>query len=304
MGSRITGVEMTGVNPETEQAALRTVRNIVSGRYLERGELGKAVVGMEVADRLHVEVGDELFATIVDVDGELKASMLTIVGISETGSEEIDSNICHVSLGDLEGIWGAEGAGEIAILLGDISRIEEVKESLGPELSGRNALLKWSEVAPELKSVYEMKAGYGSTMIGVLLLVVFLGIASAQLAAVLERRHEFAVFSALGMKAHQTALLIVYEALALGCAGAVVGLALGSPIVYLLATKGLDLRMFVGGEQTVLGGVLFDPIIHAHMGPWMVTQTLFVAITATLLGSLYPAWYAIRTDPAKALMAD
>jgi ABC-type antimicrobial peptide transport system permease subunit len=135
---------------------------------------------------------------------------------------------------------------------------------------------------------------------GVLLLVVFLGVASAQLAAVLERRREFAVLAALGMNWRQMALLVISEALALGFVGAVVGLALGFPIVWYMSTTGLDLSVLLEGEL-VSGGVLFDKVLYSTMGPWVLTNTLFIAFGSTLLGAIYPALYAIRTDPAEAL---
>jgi ABC-type lipoprotein release transport system permease subunit len=53
--------------------------------------------------------------------------------------------------------------------------------------------------------------------------------------------------------------------------------------------------------EIVSGGVLFDKVLYSPMGPWVLTQTLFIAFGSTALGAIYPAWYAVRTDPAEAL---
>lgn len=299
-GMRIVGTEMVGVDPAREQRAFRPVRNVVEGRYLTADDKGAVVLGRTAADRLDVEVGDQIFATVVDAHGEMQSTMLVLVGITETGSEELDMAICHVNLPDAEKLWGEPGAGEIAVVLNDTDLTDAYAVKLREALSGANSVLRWGEVSPDLKATAEMKVKYTSIITGVLLFVVFLGVASAQLAAVLERRREFAVFAALGMKTRQMALLVAYEALALGLAGAVIGLALGFPIIYYMATSGLDLSIFIKGEL-VSGGVLFDKVLYSPMGPWILTQTLLIAFGSTALASIYPAWYAVRTDPAEAL---
>jgi len=301
-GTRIVGVEMVGVDPDVEQRAFRPVRNVVEGRYLERGDKGAVLVGRTAADRLDVEPGDEIFATVVDARGEMESALFELVGITETGSDELDIAICHVNLPDAEKLWGAQGAGEIAVILEDTTQADAYAVKLREALSGANAVLTWAEVNPDLKATAEMKVKYVSMITGVLLLVVFLGVASAQLAAVLERRREFAVLVALGMKSRQMALLVASEALALGFAGAVVGLALGFPVIWYLSTTGFDLGL-VMEDEIVSGGMLFDKVWYAPMGIWVLTDTLFVAFGSTLLASIYPAWYAIKTDPAEAMRA-
>jgi len=67
-----------------------------------------------------------------------------------------------------------------------------------------------------------------------------------------------------------------------------------------MSTTGLDLSVLLKGEL-VSGGVLFDPVLYSTMGPWVLTNTLFIAFGSTILASIYPAWYAVRTDPAEAL---
>ena len=313
-GTRIVGTEMVGVDPTVEQRAFRPVRNVVDGRYLERGDKGAVVLGRAAADRLDIEVGDEVFATVVDAHGKMESALLELVGITDTGSDEIDMAICHVNLPDAEKLWGLQGAGEIAVILEDTTQTDAYAVKLRPStssgrpehvegreaLSGANAVLTWGEVNPGIKATAEMKVKYVSMITGVLLIVVFLGVASAQLAAVLERRREFAVLAALGMKSGQMAALVASEAIALGSVGAVIGLALGFPIIWYMSTTGLDLGLLIEGEL-VTSGVLFDKVLYSTMGPWVLTNTLIIAFGSTFLAFIYPAWYAVKTDPAEAL---
>ncbi len=135
---------------------------------------------------------------------------------------------------------------------------------------------------------------------GVVLLVVLLGVASAQLAAVLERRREFAVLAALGLRGWRMVRLVLQEAVALGLAGCGVGLAAGFPLVWWITVHGLDFRSLMG-ESWSFQGVVFEPVIYGDVGPWIPAYALAISVGATVLASLYPAWFAVRTDPAAAL---
>jgi ABC-type lipoprotein release transport system permease subunit len=175
-----------------------------------------------------------------------------------------------------------------------------VRSALTPLVARGDEVLVWGEIAPELKGHIEQDQATSRFVSYVILLIVVLGVASAQLAAVLERRREFAVLSAIGMGTGSMVRLVLQEALALGLAGAVAGLAIGGPMVWWLARVGLDFRKLLGSSYT-FEGVVVEPIIYGDLGGWIVTYVIVVAVGATTLASLYPAWFAARTDPAVAL---
>ena len=86
----------------------------------------------------------------------------------------------------------------------------------------------------------------------------------------------------------------------LGVAGALLALSAGLPIIWRFAQAGLDFRPYLGESYTVQG-VLVDPVIYGDFGPWIGPYVLVVCIGATVAASVYPAWYAARTNPAVAL---
>lgn len=300
MGSRVVGLEAVGIDPATEPAAYRFVRKVAEGRYLEPGDAGAAVVGRAVADRLRIELGDEVLASAVGRGGNVESAMLRVVGIVATGSEELDAGICQVALGDVQRLTGLGGLGEVTVLLADHRAMAAARAALAARLAGGDEVLTFEELSPEFKGHVEQDNATSRFVGWVILLIVFLGVASAQLAAVLERRREFAVLSALGMRGWRMVRLVLLEALALAAGGAVVGLALGLPVLWRLSTRGLDLSRLMGTGAGI-GGILVEPVIYGDLGPWVVPWVLSVAVGATVLASLYPAWFAARTDPAAAL---
>jgi len=93
---------------------------------------------------------------------------------------------------------------------------------------------------------------------------------------------------------------LLEEALAIGFASAVLGLLLGLPFVWTLATHGIDLSRYMGASYS-FQGVLIEPVIYGDFGGWTAWYVLTVAIVVTVIASLYPAWFASRTNPADAL---
>jgi ABC-type lipoprotein release transport system permease subunit len=300
MGSHVAPVEMVGVDPATEPATFRFVRTVAQGRYLEAGDAGAAVVGQALADRLRAELGDDLVATAVGRGGDIESRMLRIVGIVATGSEELDAAICQVALADVERLTGLAGTGEVTAILSDHRAAAAARAALAARVAPGDEVMTFEELSPEFKGHLEQDEAASRVVNAIVLVIVFLGVASAQLAAVLERRREFAVLSALGMRGLRMVRLVLLEALLQGVAGAAVGLALGMPFLWLFARRGLDFSRFMGSSYS-FQGLLLDPVIYGDLGLWVVPWVLAVAIGATALASLYPAWYAARTDPAVAL---
>ena len=300
VGTHVVPVEMTGVQPEVEPKTFRYVQTVQQGRYLSPGETGELVVGRAIADRLSADLDDEIVATTVGPGGDIQSALFRLVGVVSTGNDDSDLAVCQVALADLERLSGFAGAGEVSIVLDDYRETDRVRADLTPRVAGGDDVMTLSELAPDVEGHFKQDTAVTRFVSGIILLIVLLGVASAQLAAVLERRREFAVLAALGMSGPRMVRLIVQEALLLGGAGTLLALLAGLPLVWELAHTGLDFRRYVGGSYA-FQGVLFDPIVYGDFGWWILAYVLAVAMGATIVASLYPAWYASRTDPAVAL---
>jgi len=299
-GNRTVGVEVVGVDPEAEETSNRIIkRSKLQGRYLQAGDSNAVVIGRELARRLDVELDDDLLVTMSG-KGDIRSAMLRIVGLLETGSRDIDSSICHVTLNDLASITGYEGPAEIAILIDDYKLIDQMQKALSPRLPLGNTVITWMEVSPDIAANVRGDGAFFRFMNMIVIIVVMLGIMSAQLTAVLERRRELGVLTALGMKPGRIVSLILLEGLFTGLAGAVAALLIGSPVLYYLATKGLNFGAIVGGDLGI-GNALFDPYVYGDLGIWIVWYALSVSVAATVIAAIYPAWFAVKTDPAEAI---
>lgn len=300
MGTHVVPVEIVGVDPDIEPRTDRFVQTIERGRYLQADEAGDVVIGQAIADRLVADLDDEILATAVGRSGDIESLLLRIVGIVKTGSDEIDATICQLVLADVERLTGLPGAGEVTLILDDWRAADASKAALSAIVGSGNDVMTWGEISPEFKGHLDQDSAVSRLVSVVILLIVMLGVASAQLAAVLERRREFAVLSALGMRGRMIVAVLLEEALVIGSLSAALGFAIGLPFVWWLAKSGLDFRQYMGASYT-FQGVIIEPIIYGDFGSWTVWYVCTVAIVVTVLASLYPAWFATKTDPADAL---
>jgi len=131
------------------------------------------------------------------------------------------------------------------------------------------------------------------------LAMVGLGILNTILMRVLERRYEFGLFSALGLRPVQLAVMIIGESLALTAFSLTLGLVLGLGVQHYFATHGLDLRWFF--HSSLPSALVFDPIIYSRLSLTRIASSVGIVFLAATLISFYPALKAARTELPGAL---
>jgi lipoprotein-releasing system permease protein len=299
LGNRTATVTAVGLEPEPESKSNRAIsRAKIDGRFLETDERGGVVIGRGLAATLGSELDDRLVLTLSGRD-EVESAMLTVVGIVRSGLDSIDDAACYVGLADLERLTGREGVGEIGIMLSSLDLIEPVRAALAPKLPAGNQLITWGEVATLFSTNIESDTAFFDFMIFVIMFVVMLFIMSAQLSAVLERKREFAVLSALGMRSRSVWSVILIEGVFTGVLGALFATLIGGALAYWLSL-GVNIEEVFGASMDSFGVVL-DPVVYGDLGVWIVWYSLVVCTIATVAASVVPAWKATKVDPAEAL---
>ncbi|MFN3333992.1 MAG: ABC transporter permease, partial [Caldilinea sp.] len=131
----------------------------------------------------------------------------------------------------------------------------------------------------------------------IVMLIVAVIISNTLLMAVFERIREIGILASLGMKRGQIMRMMLFEASIIALAGIAVGIVLGLLGVYFLTQNG-----FVMGEMAAAAGNMpISNVVYARFVPdtfaWLALWTFIVALVA----SLYPAWFAARLEPVRAL---
>jgi putative ABC transport system permease protein len=122
------------------------------------------------------------------------------------------------------------------------------------------------------------------------LIVAFVGVFSALMALQLERERELGVLRANGLTPGQVWTMVASQTGFMGLAAGLLALPLGLLLAFLLVE-------FVNRRS-------FGWTIDLAAPPGVLLQAVALAIGASLLAGLYPAWRMARTSPAEALRSE
>jgi ABC-type lipoprotein release transport system permease subunit len=308
------GVRIVGVIPEDDQKVSLISQRMVEGTFLTTDDkLSGVVIGDELARKLELKIGSKAVlmtqalqpagAETKTADGdEMQSTLLRVSGIFRTGLQAIDANMIYLPLSAAQAQLGLTGGQvtQVTLLLVHEGDSPLIAKALRKQLAGAPVeVLTWRESLPMLAQILGLDHAFNYIMNGVILAMVGLGILNTILMRVLERRYEFGVSKALGLRPRQLAIMVVGESLALTAISLALGLALGLSVQHYFATAGLDLRwVFKAGLPPAL---VFDPILYSRLSVDRIVWSVSIVFAMATIISFYPAFKAAQTDLPDAL---
>ena len=306
------GVRIMGVIPKQERTVSLIPQRIVEGSYFSDDQRSGVVIGVDLARKLAVKIGAKVVLMTQMVQppdpaapdtggGEMQSTALRVGGIFRTGVQAIDAHIIQLPLSEAQALLGVpDQVTQIAVLLEREGDAMMVAQGLRKRLTAEAIeILPWREAMPELARLFLLDDAFNYVMNGVVLSVVGLGILNTILMRVLQRRYEFGLFAALGLRPVQLAVMVIGESLALTAFSLALGLALGLSVQHYFATHGLDLRWFF--KSSLPAALVFDPIIYARLSVARVVSSVWIVFLMATVISFYPAFKAARTKLPDAL---
>ena len=305
---------VVGVHPDLETAATPIADGIVDGRWLadEAAPLGaprEVVLGESLARKLRVGAGDELVVFAEAADGSLGNDLLVVVGVVRTGNFAVDQQSSFVHIDDARFLAALEGrANAILVRTDDLDRASSVADAVASALGASRdpegldeeaaVVRAWPELLPGIFQIITVSRSSFASMYVFIYLVAAVGILNTQRMSALERRREFGVLVAVGMRPRRLLRTLLVEALVLGGAGALIGCGLGAAIAGYHATAGLNLELFTDQTSFSYMGVAFSDRLYAELGVRTVVEPVVVMLGVAVLSGLWPAWTAARLEPA------
>lgn len=297
-------------------------RNVVKGGWLSREASAstgarEVVLGIDLANQIGVEVGDELVAFASAKDGSIGNELLKVVGIVEAGNNAIDQRTAFIRMDTAQFIAAMDGEIHKVMVHTTPQQARETAERLESvaewwqqeQLAGATTFVDgeerptglvvrpWQELVPTLASYVKLSESSMWSIYLVLYFLAALGILNAQRMSALERHREFGVMQAIGMSPRRILAAVLVETTLLTLAGAIVGAAVGTLLNLYFAEYGLYLGVgsfdFLGTSMSTR--VQFVVTVEGTLLP--VAAILPVAV----LCGLWPAIASARLNPAKAI---
>ena len=300
--ARLPQMSGSGAGAATLEEFARAWQLAVHGGSLPRAGERELLISAALAEELGLAVGDKL--TILTRTALLSTQAWTftvsgVVGFPIGGMRrlllaplDVVQRFLKLSAGD--------GVTEILLYTGSEEEVPALTAALGqalPEGDPDLAVQAWSETNPLFSMMQVATRIYDLIALFFFLLATTV-IVNTTMMVVFERMKEIGTIAALGMTGTQISRLFFLEALFIGMAAALAGVALGCAIVLPLSQVGLDYSAAMEGVELNMSDVLY-PQLSAR-------STLLVfcySIAVTAAASYWPARKAARLQPVEALRA-
>jgi lipoprotein-releasing system permease protein len=279
-GNGTEAVVVKGIAPE------RFARVIAIRDRMQRGELSVtdrgAVIGVGLAAKLGIDVGDRLRLQAADGTSEL----FDVRGLFDVGNRAANDVWVLVSLRNAQTLLDLTGGVSVIEL-----RTQDLftAEALAARLRGRSDLEieSWMAANAELLVALRSQASSSSVIQVFVSLAVAIGIASVLVVSVTQRSREIGILRAMGTTRGRIMRIFLIQGGLVGVGGSLLGSGLGAALAIVFRHAVTDAR----GEP-LLPVVLDAPLF------------LFAAAVATatgLLAALMPARRAAKLDPVTAI---
>ncbi len=287
------GSLVVGIDPDLEIQNTALNERIIKGQYLKSDERA-ALIGDGLAAYLKLNVGDTIVLIGQGYHGASAAGKYVINGIVKFGSPELSKQIVFIPLTMAQALYGLEGRVTNVVLkpedplyTGDI--VDQLRQTLGVGYD----VMSWQEMAPELVNMIETDRKEGYVFMLILYMVISFGIFGTVLMMLAERRHEFGVLVAIGMKRMYLGFVVFFEVLIISILGAIIGMIGALPVCSYFYLNPIQLGEDMKKMAEDYG---MEAIMQPTLAPSVfIQQAIVVAIIACII-AIYPFIQLIRMD--------
>ena len=280
------GVRVVAVQPDAEARVSAYADSLVEGEWLGQRR-GRAVIGVDLARRLKVDLGDKVVLSVQDLAGDLTGRAFRIGGIFRTSSLAVNQSTLLIRLEEAQQLFGlGNQISEIVVIADADSVVESLREQIGDVLGASAEVRSWQQLEPMLVYIVTVMDQMAWAIYAAVFIAMAFGIANVLLMSIYERTREIGVMMAVGMRPLRVVLTILAECLVVTGVGLAAGLGAGMLGVWLLR-DGIDLSLYAQGLESLGVGSRIVPIIR-------VTDVLAPAVMAVVAAVLASAWPAIR----------
>lgn len=211
------GGMFTAIEPENEANVSRLKRSLVAGEYLSSDDTNALYLGVELAKRLKVGVGDTLSFISTGADYSFSADNLVVKGLFKTKLYEFDNGAGFVNKRYFDEVMHSSNiATHIIIKPDDISQIDAItlnaQQAVGKEFEVKN----YKTTLEDLILAMEIDTIFGYITLGIFFIVIFFVIGIFAFLSVYGRIRQIGVLRAIGMTPTGVMGMLLIEALILG----------------------------------------------------------------------------------------
>ncbi len=263
----------------------------------------KVALGSGLAVRLGAKKDDRLVLTLTDRTGAVSSHLAIVGGMFTSGNEDADQVVLLARRDFLQPLLqlGPDEVTVVAVYAKAFHQIDRLHVAIKHQLENPpQVVVDWKRTHRDLAQFIRYDSAVYRILIFFIGVIIAAGILNTLVLALIERRREFGVMTALGIAPTRMFGLIVCEGVLIGVIGLICGGLSFYPVYLYLNQYGLDLTGLLS-ETINAGGISIPFVMYCELSLSHLGAIGGVVLALTVVASLFPAWKAARTMPVRSL---
>ncbi len=301
VGVLVRGIRSADLNKLTSVAT-----NLKQGT-LDGFDTGQGLaIGRRMADQLSVRAGDNI--TLVSPKGAVTPMGTTpriktykVAAVFEIGMSEYDGAIVFMPLPEAQLYFNrASDVTAIEVYTDNPDRIERFRKLVTDAANRPIFMIDWRQRNATFFNALQVERNVMFLILTLIILVAALNIVSGLIMLVKDKGGDIAIMRTMGATQGSVMRIFRITGAAIGVVGTIAGFLMG--LVVCMNVE--SIRQFLSWMTRT---ELFSPELYflsrlpAEMDVGETTAVVVMALTLSLLATLYPSWRAARLDPVEAL---
>ena len=297
-GNTTRGCMVVGTDPEKENALSSLKSKLINGGFFSKDE-NVALVAEGLARRLNLSGNDTIVLLGQGYHGAVAAGKYAIKGIVKFGHPQLNDGLVYLPLAAAQDFLNAENVvTSIAIAIDDPENLDIIRQAVASKLDEEYEVMTWKQMMPDVENHMKADAAGFYVWTGILYLIIAFGIFGTILMMTAERKFEFGMLIAIGMKKIKLAKMLIAETLLISFFGTATGMLISVPVVWHLQQHPIH---FTGNMAKAYEAFGFEAIFPATFNGNIFLSQAFIVLLIALIIGIYPLWYVTRLNAVKAM---
>ena len=300
------GVLVRGIRLMDLKKLPSIANNIKQGTLEGFDEAQGVLIGRRLADQLSLRSGDNI--TLVSPRGAVtpmgttpRIKVYKIAAVFEIGMSEYDSAFVFMPLKESQLYFNRDGdVTAIEVYTDNPDRVAGYRTAVTEAAQRPIFMIDWRQRNATFFNALQVERNVMFLILTLIVLVAALNIVSGLIMLVKDKGQDIAILRTMGATQGSIMRVFLITGAAIGVIGTLVGFLLG----ILVCMNIENIRQFM---SWLTNTELFSPELYflshlpADMDSGETTAVVIMALTLSLLATLYPSWRAARLDPVEAL---
>ena len=290
------GCMLVGTHTEKENNLTKLKGKILSGTYFKNNK-EDVLVAEGLAKRLNIKVNDTLVLFGQGFHSVMAAGKYKVKGILHLASPDMNNAFAYLPISATQSFLSANNrVTSISLGIETPENLNLITSDIGKNIGQKYEVMSWQEMMPEIANHIKADGFSFYVFSGILYLIIGFGLFGTVLMMTVERKFEFGMLIAIGMKKSKLKLMLLGETFLITILGVLFGILLSFPIVVYWSKNPIRLRGEVANVYEQFG---FEALFPTEPDPSIfIRQSLIVLVMALLIG-LYPLWHISYLNPVK-----